>query len=226
MDQEGPAIVGTAGIDGMHPRAIHLEALHVAVQFDPFEPFVKRCFQKATRTAFAGEYRGQTGNCFGFSYEINHIAIEVSRYPGFVGVLKRHNMVNTMLEKEFHQAFGMKTIADRPPELIEPPPDRVKKQIRENMHVGIHDRWQAVRHASAFLVIQPRQWQINHVTFSSLDTVAAGNQRRSLSSKCLPSILAPREADLKLDNKPTLQSVIGPTNPHRTSIGSGRRRSK
>jgi hypothetical protein len=197
----------------------------VAVQFDPFEPFVKRCFQKATGTAFAGEYRGKTANRFGFSYEVNHIAIEVSRYPGFVGVLKRHNMVNTMLEKECHQAFSMKTIADRPPELIEPSPDRIEKQIRKNMHVGIHDRWQAIRHASAFLVIQPRQWQINHLTVSSLDTVATGNQRRSLSSKRFPSILAPREADLELNNKITLQIVIGSTNPHRTSIGSGRRRS-
>jgi hypothetical protein len=120
----------------MHPRAIHLEALHVAVQFDPFEPFVKRCFQKATRTAFAGEYRCQTGNRFGFSYEINH------------------------------------------------------------------------------------------VTVSPLDTVAAGNKRRSLSSKRFPSILAPREVDLKLDNEPTLPIVIGSPNPHRTAFRSGRRRSK
>ena len=71
-----------------------------------------------------------------------------------------------------------------------------RKDIRENMHVGIHDRRQTIRHISAFLIVQPWQWKINHLTVSSLCTVAAGNQRRSLSSKRLPSFY-PREGGLK-----------------------------
>jgi len=132
-------IYPAAFIQVIHMAGVHVEALHVSVQFQASQAGIESLLQDFPVIILPGENGGHPGHAavvFGAFFQ--HIHVQLSSNAGSMGILERDDMFYAARQQKIEYPGCGHAVPDMPRVFVEPFPYRRENTAGENMYMSIN----------------------------------------------------------------------------------------